>query len=86
MVNIVASVLHKLVSLGLIESFCERIKTAYHVITGVIHVVHVIFEELTSRHKFCIHCLPRRESVCVCVHKEKTFRLIALGIYSHEMK
>lgn len=47
--------------------------TTHHVIVGVLHVVHVIFEELTGSHKFCTYCLPRRK----CIEKDeiKTYSL-----------
>lgn len=57
--------------------------TAYHVVIGVIHVVHVILEELTSGREIWTHSLPRRGSMCVFVHEEIIERIFALGTYSH---
>lgn len=36
-------------------------QSTHHVLTGVVHVVHVRFDKMTSRHKVCINCLPSRE-------------------------
>jgi len=43
-------------------------KDSYHVITGVVHVVHMIFEEMTSRQKICTHRLPRTKRTSRWVH------------------
>lgn len=45
--------------------------TAYHVIIGVVHVVHVIIKEMTGRNKICIHCFSGRGKKCVYVCSRK---------------
>lgn len=36
--------------------------SSYHFIGGVLHVVHVVLEELTSGRKVGAHCLPKEEN------------------------